>query len=233
MTSQTSAFADAAATWDQRVATDEFIFGQQPNEYLRAQAARFAEAFPPYVAQAAHEGIRIALYAVHGQSFVCDNASFEAVWEHVPEVGIKLDPANIGLATANDNCDSNVAITYTDAVVQSQYNVKWYAADPDGGHAPYQPTYLKLSPASLACPDGARLTGRAADPLRNAVAYGPTASTLDALTEAGWWKDDSLICDLRLVKAHGPTPGVMVSFNDIVLVEGEEYAAAKRKLTKG
>jgi Holliday junction resolvase RusA-like endonuclease len=57
-------------------------------------------------------------------------------------------------------------------------------------------------------------------------------STLDALTDAGWWKDDSLICDLRLVKAHGPTPSVMVSFNDIVLVDGEEFAAAKKKLTK-
>ena len=39
MTTQTSAFADAAATWDQRFATEDFIFGQQPNEYLRAQAA--------------------------------------------------------------------------------------------------------------------------------------------------------------------------------------------------
>ena len=96
-----------------------------------------------------------------------------------------IAPADIGQATATDNCDANVAITYADAVVPSQYLVKWYAADPDGGHAPYLPTYLKLAPGSLACPDEARLTGRAADPLRNAVAYGPTSSTLDALTSLG------------------------------------------------
>ena len=39
MTSCTPAYTDAAATWDQRFRTDDFIFGQQPNEYLRAQAA--------------------------------------------------------------------------------------------------------------------------------------------------------------------------------------------------
>ena len=44
---------------------------------------------------------------------------------------------------------------------------------------------LKLAPVSLPCPQEALLTGRAADPLRNAVAYGPTKSTLDALTSLG------------------------------------------------
>src|SRR5262249_672535 len=38
---------------------------------------------------------------------------------------------------------------------------------------------------SLPCPDSALLTGRAADPLRNAVAFGPTASQLAALTSLG------------------------------------------------
>jgi len=33
-------FADAAATWNKRFEGDGFIFGQEPNEYLRAQAAR-------------------------------------------------------------------------------------------------------------------------------------------------------------------------------------------------
>lgn len=32
-------FADAAATWNKRFEGDGFIFGQEPNEYLRAQAA--------------------------------------------------------------------------------------------------------------------------------------------------------------------------------------------------
>ena len=64
----------------------------------------------------------------------------------------------------------------------ARYNIKFYAADSDAGTGPYAPTYLKLGPASLPCPEAARLTGRAVDPLRNAVAYGPTADQLDALT---------------------------------------------------
>ncbi|MBL0089478.1 MAG: class I SAM-dependent methyltransferase [Ideonella sp.] len=34
----TQPFADAAATWNKRFEGDGFIFGQEPNEYLRAQA---------------------------------------------------------------------------------------------------------------------------------------------------------------------------------------------------
>ncbi|MDD3246725.1 MAG: DUF11 domain-containing protein, partial [Methanosarcina sp.] len=59
------------------------------------------------------------------------------------------------------------------------YTLKWYAADPAVNHAPYLPTYAKLTPASLACPGSA---GRYADPLTDAVAYGPTSSNLDAGT---------------------------------------------------
>ena len=40
MTTHASPFTDAAATWDQRFAADHLIFGEQPNEYLRAQAGR-------------------------------------------------------------------------------------------------------------------------------------------------------------------------------------------------
>jgi hypothetical protein len=39
MTCHTPAYTDAAATWNQRFATDDFIFGQQPNDYLCAQSA--------------------------------------------------------------------------------------------------------------------------------------------------------------------------------------------------
>jgi hypothetical protein len=52
-------------------------------------------------------------------------------------------------------------------------------------NAPYLPTYVKLSPAALSCPASALTTGRAADPLRNSVAYGPTTNHLDALTSLG------------------------------------------------
>ncbi len=103
------------------------------------------------------------------------------------ECALSLNPTNTGRATATDNCATNVSITYSDALVQSvyNYNVNFYAADSDLNTGPYGPTYLKVAPGSLPCPSGARLTGRAADPLRNAVAFGPTASTLDALTSLG------------------------------------------------
>ncbi len=83
--------------------------------------------------------------------------------------------ADLGV-TVTDNCDPDVSVTHNDVVVPSSYDINWYAADPVAGSAPYLPTYLKFSPGSLAGPT----TGRAADPLRNAVAYGPTAGQLDA-----------------------------------------------------
>src|SRR5206468_695163 len=101
------------------------------------------------------------------------------------ECSDSLDPANLGRPTATDNCATNVSLTYTDTAVSSSYNVNFYAADPAPNSAPYLPTYVKLGPGSLPCPDAARLSGRAADPLRNAVAFGPTSSTLDALTSLG------------------------------------------------
>jgi uncharacterized repeat protein (TIGR01451 family) len=65
------------------------------------------------------------------------------------------------------------------------YTIKWYAADPELNKAPYLPTYAKYTPTNAPLtfpPRGA--TGRYADPLTNAVAYGPTNSTnnLDAVT---------------------------------------------------
>ena len=50
-------------------------------------------------------------------------------------------------------------------------------------------------------------------------------SVLDALTEAGWWKDDSQVCDLRLLKIHGPEASVQVCVRTL----GElKYAASKQ-----
>jgi hypothetical protein len=99
------------------------------------------------------------------------------------ECGASLDPASTGSVTATDNC-SNALITHSDATVPAQYDLKLYVADPDSGTGPYSPTYLKFAPSSLPCPDEARLTGRALDPLRNAVAYAPSGQ-LDALTSIG------------------------------------------------
>jgi len=49
-------------------------------------------------------------------------------------------------------------------------------------------------------------------------------SVLDSLTDAGWWKDDSLVCDLRLLKIHGPEPSVQVFVRE---VEPIKYASKK------
>jgi SAM-dependent methyltransferase len=38
--SATHPFPDAEATWNKRFETEDYIFGREPNEYLRAQAAR-------------------------------------------------------------------------------------------------------------------------------------------------------------------------------------------------
>ncbi len=100
------------------------------------------------------------------------------------ECGVSFDPATFGGATATDNCSTNVLLTHSDVVVQTEYNLSFLVADPDSGTGPYSPTYLKFAPGSLPCPDAARLTGRALDPLRNAVAYAPSGQ-LDALTSIG------------------------------------------------
>jgi hypothetical protein len=93
--------------------------------------------------------------------------------------GDSFDPSSLGWAKATDNCSTNVTITYSDVpLTNSTYSLNWYAADPLPNSGPYAPTYLALSPASLPAPTG----GRAADPLRNAVAFGPTSNQLDAVT---------------------------------------------------
>ena len=37
----------------------------------------------------------------------------------------------LGRATATDNCSTNVNVTYSDTPVQSEYDIKFYVADPD------------------------------------------------------------------------------------------------------
>jgi len=71
--------------------------------------------------------------------------------------------------------------TFTDS--RGTYSLHWYAADPAVNIAPYLPTYQKLPPSSLPCPTPSGGTGRASDPLADAVAYGPTfvPSDLDAV----------------------------------------------------
>ena len=64
------------------------------------------------------------------------------------------------------------------------YTLKLYAADPEANRAPYTPTYDKLTVNALTCPDIANQTGRADNPLPDAVAYASpgSSSDLDAVT---------------------------------------------------
>lgn len=57
-------------------------------------AAEFVKFFPPYLERLQNAGIRPAMYAVHGASFFVRLEAYEAVWETMPEIGIKYDPAN-------------------------------------------------------------------------------------------------------------------------------------------
>jgi sugar phosphate isomerase/epimerase len=68
--------------------------GGQVEGGIAANAAAFAEVFPPFLDRMARAGMKSAFYAVHGNSFFTTLAAYEAVWETLPQVGIKYDPAN-------------------------------------------------------------------------------------------------------------------------------------------
>jgi sugar phosphate isomerase/epimerase len=69
--------------------------GQIPGATMAENVAAFAKVMPPYVAKAKAAGMKVALYAVHGNSFFDSVAAYEAVWQHMPDVGVKFDPANL------------------------------------------------------------------------------------------------------------------------------------------
>lgn len=69
--------------------------GEVPEASLDEKVAEFAKVFPPFVERAGEAGLKIALYAVHGNSFFTNIEAYERVWEKVPDVGIKFDAANI------------------------------------------------------------------------------------------------------------------------------------------
>lgn len=61
---------------------------------LDENVAAFARTFPPYLERAEKAGLKVAMYAVHGNSFFTSLAAYERVWEQFPQVTIKYDPAN-------------------------------------------------------------------------------------------------------------------------------------------
>ena len=68
--------------------------GEIADASLAENVTAFVEVFPPYLQKAQDAGLKVALYAMHGKSFFQSIEAYERVWEQVPDVGIKLDPAN-------------------------------------------------------------------------------------------------------------------------------------------
>lgn len=68
--------------------------GQIPGASLEENVAEFVKVFPPFVERAQKAGLKIALYAMRGNSFFTSTEAYERVWEHIPEVGIKFDAAS-------------------------------------------------------------------------------------------------------------------------------------------
>jgi sugar phosphate isomerase/epimerase len=68
--------------------------GMIPGASIAEHIAEFAKVFPPFLERVWNAGMKMAFYAVHGQSFFESIEAYEAAWEHFPEIGIKYDPAN-------------------------------------------------------------------------------------------------------------------------------------------
>jgi sugar phosphate isomerase/epimerase len=61
---------------------------------LAENVAEFGKVFPPLLQEMEAASLRPAFYAVHGKSFFDCIEAYERVWETLPQVGIKYDPAN-------------------------------------------------------------------------------------------------------------------------------------------
>ena len=68
--------------------------GQIDGASLEEQAAQFVKVFPPFLDRAEKAGMSTSMYAVHGNSFFTCLEAYEMVWDDLPQVGIKYDPAN-------------------------------------------------------------------------------------------------------------------------------------------
>ena len=74
-------------------------------------------------------------------------------------------------ASAKGGESGTATTTFTDSA--GSYSLKWFAADPGVRHAPYLPTYRKVPPSAAACPVPSGGSGRASDPMPNAVLGNP------------------------------------------------------------
>jgi sugar phosphate isomerase/epimerase len=68
--------------------------GDIPNEPVGRKVKEFLAVFPRFFDRIDKVGLKVAFYAVHGASFLDSLATFERVWEHLPDLKMKYDPAN-------------------------------------------------------------------------------------------------------------------------------------------
>ena len=87
---------DRAIRFAQALGADVLITGggDIPGAPLERKVAEFARVFPPFLDKMAAAGLKPAMYAVHGNSFFVNAEAYERVWEQLPQVGVKYDPAN-------------------------------------------------------------------------------------------------------------------------------------------
>ena len=68
--------------------------GDIPHEPLGRKVVEFLEVFPPFLEKMEKANLKPVFYPVHGASFFDGLPAFEKVWEHMPDIKIKFDPAN-------------------------------------------------------------------------------------------------------------------------------------------
>lgn len=69
--------------------------GNRPGAGLAANVDAFEQYIAPYLPRISAGGHKLALYAVHGNTFTDSPEAYTALWQRFPEVGIKCDPANL------------------------------------------------------------------------------------------------------------------------------------------
>lgn len=68
--------------------------GDIPGAPLEKKLEEFEKVFPPFLERIERNGMKLAMYALHGNSFFDSVDAYERLWEKFPQIGVKYDPAN-------------------------------------------------------------------------------------------------------------------------------------------
>lgn len=90
----------------------------QYSDSLVENVAVYAEVMRPYIERITSAGMQLSIYGFHG-GFLHTTAAFEALWEQLPEVGLKLDPANVDHAG-----EDYIALLYKHAARVNHVHIK-------------------------------------------------------------------------------------------------------------